>query len=108
MDRGLPSVDSPTPLKESIVVGVIYRHPGHKYDVFSEKFCSLLDSLNKSKNDYYICGDININLMKYNLTENVTNYMTAISSMGCNIMIDKPTRITRSTAVIKLYCKYNL
>ena len=35
--------------------------------------------------------------MKYNLADNITNYMTAISSMGCNIMIDKPTRITQST-----------
>ena len=34
--------------------------------------------------------------MKYNVSTNVTDYMTAISSMGCNILIDKPTRVTRN------------
>ena len=70
--------------KESIVIGVVYRHPGHKFDKFSDSLCAQLDALNKAKNDYYICGDININLMKYNVSSNVTNYMTALNSMGCN------------------------
>ena len=34
--------------------------------------------------------------MKYNVAHNVTDYMTAVASMGCNIMIDKPTRVTQS------------
>jgi len=39
-------------------------------------------------------GDFNIDLLKYNLVSNVTNYMNALSSSGCNVFIDKPTRIT--------------
>ncbi len=81
---------------KSIVVGVVYRHPGKTYETFCDRFCAQLDSLNRNKKDYYICGDFNVNLLKFNLASNVTNYMTAISSMGCNIMVDKPTRITPS------------
>ena len=36
-------------ITENIVVGVIYRHPGHKYEAFCDRLCSILDVLNKSK-----------------------------------------------------------
>jgi len=104
-----PDVNKSYNIQESIVFGVVYRHPDHKYDNFCEKLCAQLDSLNSNKKDYYICGDININIMKYNIAENVTDYMTAISSMGCNIMIDKPTRITPNggTCIDHLYTNLN-
>ena len=37
--------------------------------------------------------------MKFNVARNVTDYMTAVSSMGCNIMVDKPTRVTQALQV---------
>ena len=46
------------------------------------------------KKKYTIVGDFNIDLNKYNVASNVTNYLNAISSSGCNVFIDKPTRIT--------------
>ena len=94
------SIDSQSEKAKShnIIIGVIYRHPGHKYDIFSDKLCNLLDVFNKSGQNYYICGDLNINLLKYNVAANVTDYMNSIASVGCNILIDKPTRITSNTA----------
>ena len=50
--------------------------------------------LNQKKIKYYIIGDINIDILKYNLASNVTNYLNAIHSTGCNVFVDKPTRIT--------------
>ena len=54
--------------------------------------------MNKSKQKYYICGDFNINLLKYDLVKNVTNYLNEVTSMSCNTLIDKPTRITKNSA----------
>ena len=79
---------------EELIVGVIYRHPGRKYDAFCEKFCNQLDDLNLHKKKYYIVGDFNIDLLKYNLTSNVTSYMQSVQSTGCNFLINRPTRIT--------------
>ena len=79
---------------ENVIIGVVYRHPNRKYDLFSDKFSAALDKLNKTKHNYFICGDFNIDLMKYNIANNVTNYLNNIDLVGCTTFIDKPTRVT--------------
>ena len=79
---------------QNLVVGIIYRHPGRKYDEFREKLSNQMLLLNQKKIKYYIVGDINIDLMKYNTASNITNYLNALHSVGCNVFTDKPTRIT--------------
>ena len=80
---------------QNLIIGVIYRRQFSlkNDDVFTEIFCNILTYLNQKKLKYLIVGDFNINLMKYNVAQNVTNYMNSINSTGCNILIDKPTRI---------------
>ena len=80
------------------IIGVIYRHPNHSYKKFCEKLCETIDLLNKSRVDYYITGDFNINIMKYNVATDITFYINSLKSVGCNICIDKPTRVDGSTA----------
>ena len=80
------------------IVGVIYRHPNHNYETFCEKLCETIDNLNKAKVDYYITGDFNIDIMKYKLASDVTSYVNNLNSVGCNICIDKPTRVDGSAA----------
>merc|ERR1711881_330116 len=52
-----------------------------------------MGSLNEKKKKFYIVGDFNINLMKFNVSTPITNYMNAISSTGCGVFINLPTRI---------------
>ena len=40
-----------------------------------------------------ILGDVNINIMKYNLTTDITNYLNTVQSAGCASLIDQPTRV---------------
>ena len=47
---------------ERQVVGVIYRHPNTDIFRFQENLENLLCELNNKKLNYYICGDINIDL----------------------------------------------
>ena len=42
---------------------------------------------------YVLVGDFNLDLMKYNLATDPTNYLNAIRSAGCNAFINQPTRI---------------
>ena len=79
---------------KKFVFGVIYRHPGHKYNSFCDKLCNTLNMLNKSKSNYIIVGDFNIDLLKYNLVTPVTDYVNSLHSMGCNVSVDLPTRVT--------------
>ena len=80
--------------KETLIIGCVYRHPGRKYENFCEKFCNQLLFLDEKKCKYLVVGDFNIDLNKYNTASNVTSYLNAISSSGCNVFIDKPTRVT--------------
>ena len=76
-----------------LVVGIIYRHPEYKYEDFCELLCDTIEKLNQNKTDFVIMGDFNVNLLKYNLASNVTNYLQSIRSAGCQSFIDIPTRV---------------
>ena len=81
----------------NFVIGVIYRHPDTTFRCFSRKLCQNIEKLNKSKTKFIIVGDINIDLLKYNLTQNITDYVNKVKSSGCNYHCNLPTRITRSS-----------
>jgi len=65
--------------------------------------------LNQKKIKYYIVGDINIDFMKYNVASNITTYLNALHSVGCNVFTDKPTRITphSRTCIDHIYSNLN-
>ena len=98
------TLNSNSKFNQELIIGVVYRHDFNaNYDNFCQRFCDILMSLNKKKKKYFIVGDFNINLMKYNLASNVTKYMNAISSTGCNMFIDKPTRYSSKTCLDHVY-----
>ena len=65
--------------------------------------------LNKSKSNYIIVGDFNIDLLKYNLVTPVTDYVNSLHSMGCNVSVDLPTRVTcnSSTCIDHIYSNFD-
>ena len=48
----------------------------------------------------YICGDININLLRYSSNSNVKYYVDSINIVNCISIIDKPTRITPTSRTL--------
>ena len=78
---------------ESLIVGVIYRHPTQDYKSFSKSLSKTLSTLNEKKLNYVIVGDINVNSLKYNVASNITEYINCLQSLSCNLFIDKPTRV---------------
>ena len=76
-----------------IVIGIIYRHPVSNYKSFQEKLCKIIYSLNQNNTSVLIMGDLNINLLKYNLTNPVTDYLNCVQSVGCLSFINEPTRV---------------
>jgi exonuclease III len=65
---------------------------------FSEKLSEQLLLLESKKQKYFLVGDFNVDLLKYNLTTPKTNFLNILNSVGCNAFIDKPTRVTSGTA----------
>ena len=89
---------------KKFVVGIIYRHPGYKYEDFSSKLCDIIEILNQNRTDFIIMGDMNVNLLKYNLANDVTNYLQNIRSAGCQSFIDIPTRVCVKNTRCEISC----
>ena len=82
---------------DSLIIGVIYRHPNTPYRPFLSRLCHLTEKLNRDKKQFMIVGDININYLKYNLTRKITEYVNALKSSGCNFHCNLPTRIYKNS-----------
>ena len=80
-----------------LVVGVIYRHPNTAYSSFSARLCQIVQKLNKENKRFMIVGDININILKFNLARKITDYVNGLKSSGCNIHCNLPTRIYKNS-----------
>ena len=93
---------------KKLVVAVIYRHPNKPYHEFQDHIMQTLNKLNHENKDYLICGDFNINLLKHETKRSIDNYIDTLYSEGCINIIDKPTRITETTATLLDHMYTNL
>ena len=53
---------------------------------------------------FVICGDINIDLVKYDKDNKVNNYVNDIKSMECFIFIDRSTTMAETRSTIVDHC----
>ena len=76
-----------------IVVGVIYRNPRHRNEDIGKFKSNLKSTITKIQNQtFYIFGDININLRKYDTR--IAEYCKMLKELNCKLLITQPTRVT--------------
>ena len=83
---------------KDIIVGVIYKPPNTNVENFVSNFSTILDILNKENRPSYLLGDYNIDILKYN--SHSESFLNQLLSYGFFPKIDRPTRITDSTATL--------
>ena len=90
---------------KEIILGVLYRHPRADINDFQEKLGENICKLNNLKLKYYICGDINIDLLRGSTNIKIQEYIDMLVSLGCSSLVNVPTRIsaTCSTLLDHLY-----
>lgn len=79
-----------------IIIGNLYRPPKDLADAktkFIEEYGSVLSSLDNHE-QVYICGDSNIDLLKYEVQPRVRDFFLVNHSHGLYPRLHKPTRIT--------------
>ena len=74
------------------IVGTVYRHPTFDARLFSNKFATIIDKLNRTNNYFYICGDFSIDLMD-SKRDIIKHYQDTLHSLGCNQIIQNATRV---------------
>ena len=84
---------------KNIRICVAYRQPGTDIDDFIETVVKVFDNSCNSKM-CYLCGDINIDLLKYENHKGTRDFLNALSSLGMFPLIDRPSRITEYSATL--------
>ena len=90
------------------IVGSVYRpnsnHPNltvnEQQNQFLELFSTQVAHLSTYVNHVYILGDLNLDLLKYNESNIVKNYVDMLFSFGFLQLIMKPTRCTPNSATL--------
>ncbi len=89
------------------IIGVIYRHPNNDTKEFQEKLEKTLEKINKENKNFFILGDINIDL-KHCMDHNGTkSYIDMLFSNLCMPVITKPTRVNLVSQTIIDHCYTN-
>ena len=78
----------------NITVSCVYRTPGSDVDLF----CESLDVV--PRKSMFICGDFNIDLMKYETHNGTKRFLDCMYGLGLHPLIDRPSRITTHSCTL--------
>ena len=80
--------------QKNIIIGCIYRHPESNLETFHQLLSQKLDLINRTGLEAYLTGDYNINFLHYSSSNQVSDYLDMLFSLGYMALITKATRIT--------------
>lgn len=83
---------------KNIIVGVIYKPPTSPSDAFLDILNNILLKLQNEHKTIYIMGDFNINLLRGTQHKATSDFVDTMFSYSLLPVINKPTRITNSSA----------
>ena len=86
--------------KNIMLIGVVYRSPKTDMTRFTEHITHIIKSVKTDKNQCYIMGNFNINLLNYDTQQETRDYVDTRFSNACIPLISRPTRITPTTATL--------
>ncbi len=87
-------------LKKNVIIGCVYRPPNSNLSQFNDELSCMLDKLTKSGRHVYLVGDYNIDLLKADSHPSTVEFINTMFSSSFIPLINRPTRVTDSTASI--------
>ena len=82
---------------ETFILGVIYRHPKGDINSFLSTLNNKLLQINPNQK-LYITGDLNLNTGTNSNSQHKSSFFNTINSNGVYSLINKPTRLSRSSS----------
>jgi hypothetical protein len=100
---------------KKIIVGTLYRpsvnHPtlssSEQFAQFFDIFSNIMCNFSNLNTPVYLFGDFNLDVLRYNITRQVTEYIDLLFSYGFLQIIMKPTRCTPTSASLIDHCITN-
>ena len=88
-------------LHRTVVIIVIYRQPRTNANAFTETLSNKLSKIDCNKNDFYLIGDLNLNISDSDGSLTGIYYLSMLESNCFFQLITEPTRVTNnSTSLI--------
>ena len=84
----------------SIIIGIVYRMPDSSIDIFNDRMTDIMNKVNKENKLFYMLGDLNIDLLKYEEHRLTSSFVDILYSNNVFPLITKPTRVTQTTATL--------
>ena len=85
---------------KNIIVGVIYRPPNNKIEIFQNALNEIIEKIDKENKISYFMGDFNIDMLKSESYTHASRFTEQIFTSSFVPLITKPTRITSHTATL--------
>ena len=85
---------------KNVIVGVIYRPPSQNINRCIDLLSPILDRIKKEDKLCYLLGDYNINMFNIDTHEPTSSFTDLLFSHCFIPLINRPTRITESTATL--------
>ena len=95
------SIEILNKITKNIIISGIYRPPNGNSSVFKSEVKDLIQKVQKSKQidkPFYTTGDLNINSLDYSENATVRNFFNLAFQSGLIPVINRPTRVTRTSA----------
>ena len=73
-----------------MVCGNIYRYPHDNFEEFFQYLERCLGKLAKENEEMYICGDLNLDLLKIDTDHPTQHFLTYYAVMGCCLIYFNP------------------
>ena len=81
-------------------MGIIYRPPNNKYDLFENAINEILSKIDKENKICYLMGDFNIDLLKSESCVFANGFTEQLFTSSFYPLMTKPTRMTSHTATL--------
>ncbi len=86
--------------KKNVIIGNIYRAHGTDLNLFIDDLDNCLLKISNENKQCYISGDFNLDLLKHDTNNLINNYLNIFYNHDMRPLIDRPTRITPSSATL--------
>ena len=78
---------------KNLIVGVIYRPPNDKLELFKNSLSELLQKIDSQKKKCFLVGDFNIDLLKIEENQHTNDILNHMFSSSLFPLFSRPTRI---------------
>jgi hypothetical protein len=86
--------------RKNVIVGCIYRPPKTNADAFNESMRVILENISRENKHVFLSGDFNLNLLNAGQHLLTSTFVETLFSHSLFPAINKPTRITSSSATL--------